>query len=65
MPGALRGDAKTHDAGWVFGAVWLTVVAFAALGPYPTPLVGYGSSAILGCCLSAAALPGYSVQPSR
>jgi hypothetical protein len=26
------------------------------VGNYPTPLVGYGSSAILGYCLSASAL---------
>ena len=40
----------------VFGATWLTVIAFAIVGNYPTPLVGYGSSAILGYCLSAAVL---------
>ena len=40
----------------VFGATWLSVVAFAIVGNYPTPLVGYGSSAILGYCLSVAAL---------
>jgi len=32
----------------VFGATWLAVIAFAMVGSYPTPLVGYGSSAILG-----------------
>jgi len=40
----------------VFGATWLAVIAFAIVGNYPTPLVGYGSSAILGYCLSAAML---------
>jgi hypothetical protein len=40
----------------VFGATWLGVIAFAIIGNYPTPLVGYGSSAILGYFLSAALL---------
>jgi cell division protein FtsW (lipid II flippase) len=40
----------------VFGATWLAVIAFAIIGNYPTPLVGYGSSAILGYVLSAALL---------
>jgi cell division protein FtsW (lipid II flippase) len=41
----------------VFGMTWMTMILFAMIGNYPTPLVGYGSSAILGYCLSAAALP--------
>ena len=42
-----------------FGAIWLAVVAAAALGNYPTPVVGYGASAIIGYLLSVAALsPG-------
>ena len=38
-----------------FGIAWLAVAVFAIIGNYPTPLVGYGSSAILGYFLSAAA----------
>lgn len=41
-----------------FGLCWATVVAAAALGNYPTPLVGYGGSAVLGYLLSVALLPG-------
>lgn len=41
----------------VFGAVWLAIMLAAALGNYPTPVVGYGSSAIIGYLLSLAALP--------
>lgn len=41
----------------VFGAVWLAVIAAAALGNYPTPLVGYGGSAILGYLISLIGLP--------
>ncbi|MBQ1499552.1 MAG: FtsW/RodA/SpoVE family cell cycle protein [Sphingomonas sp.] len=51
-------------AGWrrdpayaVFGALWLAIVLAAALGNYPTPLVGYGGSAIVGYLLSLLGLP--------
>lgn len=38
----------------VFGVVWLAMLAAAALGNYPTPVVGYGASAIIGYFLSVA-----------
>ena len=41
-----------------FGVCWSAIVAAAALGNYPTPLVGYGGSAVLGYLLSVALLPG-------
>jgi cell division protein FtsW (lipid II flippase) len=41
-----------------FGACWAAVIAAAALGNYPTPLVGYGGSAVIGYLLSVALLPG-------
>lgn len=40
-----------------FGACWSAVVAAAALGNNPTPLVGYGGSAVLGYLLSVSLLP--------
>ncbi|NKB15702.1 MAG: hypothetical protein HC774_00300 [Sphingomonadales bacterium] len=40
-----------------FGAIWAVTVLAAALGNYPTPVVGYGASAIIGYFLSIAALP--------
>jgi len=40
-----------------FGACWSAVLAAAALGNYPTPLVGYGGSAVLGYLFSVALLP--------
>jgi hypothetical protein len=40
----------------VFGIVWAGVLVAAALGNYPTPLVGYGGSAVLGYVLSLAFL---------
>ncbi len=49
---------RAAAAPWlVFGVVWLGVILAAALGNYPTPLVGYGGSAIIGYVLSLAALP--------
>ena len=41
----------------VFGAVWLAIILAALIGNYPTPLVGYGGSAIIGYLLSACMLP--------
>jgi hypothetical protein len=51
-------DSRNGDSCGVFGMVWLAVVLAAALGNYPTPLVGYGGSAVLGYLLSLAFLPG-------
>jgi hypothetical protein len=53
----LVGDPQNRAACAVFGAVWLAAIAAAALGNYPTPLVGYGGSAILGYLLSLTGLP--------
>jgi hypothetical protein len=50
-PGADRPTLLT------FAACWAGIVVAAALGNYPTPLVGYGGSAILGYLLSVALLP--------
>lgn len=51
------GDPAHGEAYAVFGAVWLAVIAAAMLGNYPTPLVGYGASAIIGYAVSLAGLP--------
>ncbi|MCP3065563.1 hypothetical protein LXT21_43040 [Myxococcus sp. K38C18041901] len=48
-------DGRT--ACFTFGATWLAGILAAALGNHPTPLVGYGGSAILGYLLSLALLP--------
>lgn len=47
-----------------FAALWGTLVVSAALANYPTPLVGYGASAILGYVLAALSMPGLSL-PGR
>ncbi|MBZ4336695.1 hypothetical protein NR800_28955 [Corallococcus interemptor] len=40
-----------------FGTAWLAAIIAAALGNHPTPVVGYGGSAILGYVLSLSTLP--------
>ncbi len=51
-------DPENREVHVVFGAMWLGIVIAAALGNYPTPLVGYGGSAILGYALSLSFMPG-------
>jgi hypothetical protein len=51
-----RGDAGHRAHHVVFGAIWLACLAAAATGRSPTPVVGYGGSAILGYALSLAVL---------
>lgn len=58
---ATRATAEARPALIAFGACWLAVVIAAALGNHPTPLVGYGGSAILGYLLSGALLPGGAI----
>ena len=56
-------NADGFDARLVFGAVWLSIVVAAAIGNYPTPLVGYGGSAIVGYLLSLSVLgPAFASQ---
>ncbi|BAK66765.1 conserved hypothetical membrane protein [Sphingobium sp. SYK-6] len=50
-------DPARREIYAVFGAVWFTAILAAALGNYPTPMVGYGGSAIIGYALSLLALP--------
>ena len=47
-----------------FGGCWAAVVAAAALGNYPTPLVGYGGAAVLGYLLSAGLLTKGISEPA-
>jgi hypothetical protein len=54
--GLLR-DPGQRAAYAVFGAIWLGVILAALLGNYPTPLVGYGGSAIIGYLVSLLGLP--------
>jgi hypothetical protein len=55
---------------YVFASSWLTLIAAAAMGAYPTPLVGYGASAIIGFFLSLiflqpASQAGFVSDPGR
>jgi cell division protein FtsW (lipid II flippase) len=54
LPLVVQPDWRGQPAIWAFAAVWGTAVLAAALGNYPTPLVGYGGSAIIGYVLSLA-----------
>ncbi|MDV6329603.1 hypothetical protein [Asticcacaulis sp. 201] len=45
-------DKANSDIYLAFGALWLTALIASVLGNYPTPVVGYGGSAILGYVLS-------------
>ena len=53
---ALLGLRRDREVNAVFGALWLAVIVAAALGNYPTPVVGYGGSAIIGYLLTLSAL---------
>jgi hypothetical protein len=65
LPSILGRSAKPDAANayLVFGAVWLAMIVAAAVGNYPTPLVGYGGSAIVGYFLSIAFLPDPLLAP--
>ena len=52
-----RRDPSRRHQYLTFAAVWLGCILAAAVGNYPTPVVGYGGSFILGYLLSLAALP--------
>ncbi len=60
-----RGNADLRHAYLVSGAVWLGCIAAAAVGNYPTPVVGYGGSAILGYLLTFAFLPASTRSASE
>lgn len=62
--GAMKG-ASERSAVLAFGGCWSGVVAAAALGNYPTPLVGYSGSAVLGYLLSVALLSNGTRQPGH
>lgn len=53
----VRRDSDNRLSYTVLGATWLAAIAAAALGNFPTPLVGYGGSAILGYLIGVIGLP--------
>ncbi len=67
VPALLRSrDAGERLPASVFGIAWLAIIAAAAIGNYPTPVVGYGGSAIVGYLLSLAVLrPTRTVAGAR
>ncbi len=50
---AASGAARPAAA---FVAIWVGLLAAALLGPYPTPVLGYGASGVLGYVLALVAL---------
>lgn len=55
---SLRRSAGDRPDAAVLGALWLMAVIAAILGNFPSPLVGYGASPILGYAISFAFLTG-------
>lgn len=51
------GDQTHREAHIVCVAIWISLIAAAALGNYPTPVVGYSGAAVLGYVLSLLMLP--------
>jgi cell division protein FtsW (lipid II flippase) len=49
-----RSHRAIHAA---FGATWLAIIVAAVVGDYPTPLVAYGGSSIVGYILASVGLP--------
>ncbi|MEE3625136.1 hypothetical protein UCD39_14255 [Nitrospirillum sp. BR 11752] len=64
MVGGARAQGN-RDIHAVFAAVWGVALVAAALGNYPTPIVGYGGSAVIGYVLSLAMLPKAAPARSR
>ncbi len=62
---ARRLNGIDQSACVTFGAVWAAIIAAAAVGNYPTPLVGYGGSAIVGYMLSLVVFPRRAPQPGQ
>jgi hypothetical protein len=50
-------DSAHRETHATSGALWFAAIAAAAIGNYPTPLVGYGGSAIIGYMLCLLVLP--------
>jgi hypothetical protein len=50
-------DPQKREVYFIFGCIWLSLILAATLGNYPTPVVGYGGSAILGYVISLFCLP--------
>ena len=52
LPALFAYRRKPESASLVFAASWFAIISAAAMGAYPTPIVGYGASSILGYFLS-------------
>ncbi|MCK0128686.1 hypothetical protein [Erythrobacter sp. F6033] len=54
LPAFVIAGKERTQAHYTFALCWVALVGAAAIGAYPTPIVGYGSSAIIGYFLSVA-----------
>ncbi|WP_156839461.1 hypothetical protein [Novosphingobium aquimarinum] len=61
---AMRAKTETRAVACAFAAVWAAAILAALLGNYPTPLVGYSGSAVLGYVLSLSQFPGRKASRS-
>lgn len=57
-------DVENRATYAAFGAIWFAAIMAAALGNYPTPIVGYGGSAIIGYALSLLGVPKLAGGPA-
>jgi hypothetical protein len=59
VPAALGviGDRSHRAIHGAFGATWLAIIIAAVVGDYPTPLVAYSGSSIVGYILACVGLP--------
>lgn len=51
-----RLEASRQRALVAFLLVWLMLLIASVIGPYPTPLLGYGASAVIGYCIAIVTL---------
>lgn len=62
---AVRAHTAERPVYLVFGAVWAGIIVAAALGNHPTPLVGYGGSAVVGYLLSLVVFHPHAPESGR
>lgn len=65
LPAALLWRRGERVLASTCAAIWFCLVLSAGLGNYPTPLVGYGASAIIGYVLTSLAIAGTSRHSIR
>ncbi|MEM9400847.1 MAG: FtsW/RodA/SpoVE family cell cycle protein [Pseudomonadota bacterium] len=64
LPGVLgvRTAGADRSVCLVFASTWIALILAAALGNYPTPVMGYSGAAVLGYVLSVGLLPDVATR---